>query len=92
MKLKATRQEYEFKDRSGYRFTVIAEETPGRGWSATVTMRAHGLVSTDAALDALRPPVEQFLRQLTAHTSPSPATPAPPRHPSPRRRHREHTT
>ena len=67
MKLKATRMQYEFKDRSGYRFDVVAEETPGRGWSASVTMTSAGLVSVDAALESLRPAVEQFLKQLNAH-------------------------
>lgn len=67
MKLKATRQEYEFSDASGYRFTVVADFDPGWGWSASVVMKAHGMKTAQDAIAFLENPAKHFLRQLKAN-------------------------
>lgn len=67
MKLISTRKTFHFDDASGYAFDVVAEDT-GRGWTATVTMRASGLVTAERAVDALGHSAEQFLRQLRRDT------------------------
>lgn len=64
MKLKTTRQEFRFEDASGYGFDVVAEGDPELGWSASVTISTHGMVSAAAAVDALQPAVKQLLWQL----------------------------
>ncbi len=64
MKLKSTREEYRFEDASGYSFDVVADYDPELGWSASVTMSTHGLVSSAAAVEGLADSAKQFLRQL----------------------------
>lgn len=68
MNLISTRKVFHFEDASGYAFDVVAEDT-GRGWTATVTMRASGLVTVEDAVEALAPAAEQFLRQLGRESS-----------------------
>lgn len=71
MNLVSTRKVFHFEDASGYGFDAVAENT-GRGWTATVTMRASGLVTAEDAVRALEPAAEQFLRQLRRNTEVTP--------------------
>lgn len=65
MNLKPTRVEqvYEVGDESGYRFTVVANYDAETGWSASVHLASHGFASPEVAIDRLREPARQFLRQ-----------------------------
>jgi hypothetical protein len=64
MKLVATRKVFRFEDESGYAFDVTAEETPGEGWSATVTMQTTGYKTPEHAVRNLVPGAQQFIRQV----------------------------
>lgn len=64
MKLTATRKTYQFKNESGYSFEVTAEEVPGEGWRAYVTMRTSGLHTADAAVSHLLHTAKAFVRQV----------------------------
>lgn len=66
MKLEATRKGYSYSigDESGYRFEVDAVHDPEFGWSATVTMGAHGFKTAEDAVRHLKHSAEAFLRQL----------------------------
>lgn len=62
MKLKATRQEYELADESGYKFQVVAEYDPERGWTAHVSIRAGGYRTEMDAVERVVEHAEQFVR------------------------------
>lgn len=63
MKLVATRKVFHFEDESGYAFDVVAEETPGRGWTATVTMRAGGYITAEDAVRRVAETARAFIQQ-----------------------------
>ena len=63
-KLKATRLLYTFTDESGYKFTVAADLTDDRGWTASVTLTVRGLRDAESAVRYLSEPARQFLRML----------------------------
>lgn len=68
MKLKPTRQEYEWQGLDGYRFKVVAEWNDDkarpfrRGWSASVTMESEGFKTPEDAVNHLRHEADAFLR------------------------------
>ena len=64
MKLTATRKAFRFEDESGYSFDVTAEETPDKGWSASVTMRTAGYIAAEDAVRRLVESAEAFVRQV----------------------------
>lgn len=64
MKLVATRKAFHFEDASGYAFDVEAEETPGRGWKATVTMMTGGYLTAEDAVRRLAESAKEFIRQV----------------------------
>jgi hypothetical protein len=64
VRLAATRQVYEFKGEDGYSFEVVAEEVPGQGWRASVTMRTSGFVTAGDAVRHLVHSAEAFVRQV----------------------------
>lgn len=68
MKLVATRKAFHFEDESGYTFDVEAEETPGRGWKASVTMRTGGYVTAEDAVRHLTSSAKAFIRQVEEDT------------------------
>lgn len=68
MKLTSTRQEYRLEDESGYAFHVVADFDPEFGWSASVSVRADGRKTPEAALSSLAVAVEHLLRQLKEQT------------------------
>lgn len=49
-----TRQEFEVADECGYRFRVVAERDECGGWMASVTMKACGYRTPEAAVGHLR--------------------------------------
>ena len=63
-KLKATRLTYTFTDESGYKFTVVADLTDDRGWTASVSLSVRGLRDAESAVRYLGEPARQFLRML----------------------------
>lgn len=67
MKLKTTRQTYDFRDDSGYCFTVDAcyDEEFG-SWSASVQMSTNGFITSEDAVQNLQLAATEFLRQLGA--------------------------
>jgi len=66
MKLTPTKviNEYRLNDSSGYRYVVVAELIPERGWTATVTMRCEGLITAEDAVEGLKDSAEFFLKHL----------------------------
>lgn len=74
MELRATRQEYLFEDESGYSFRVVATEVPdGQGWTAEVTMRAHGFTSPTSAIIHTALAAKEFVRQTSTLKESAPA-------------------
>ena len=65
-KLKSTRLTYTFTDESGYKFTVCADLTDDRGWTATVSMSVRGMRDAESAIRYLGAPVRHFLRMIEA--------------------------
>jgi hypothetical protein len=64
MKLTASSMTSTHKGEDGYAFTVDASHDPGSGWSANVSMSAHGRTTPEAAIKHLRHSAEAFLRAL----------------------------
>lgn len=64
MKLTATRKTFHFENESGYSFDVEAEERPGRGWTATVTIRAGGYVTAEDAVRRVAETARAFIGQV----------------------------
>ncbi len=62
--LTSTRKEYSLVDPSGYRFDITLIYDPEYGWNVHLAIASHGLANEDAALDALRIPLEEALRML----------------------------
>ena len=64
MKLTANSMTFEHKGEDGYSFTVDAVYDPEFGWSASVSMVAHGRKTPEDAIRHLRHSAEAFLRAL----------------------------
>lgn len=64
MKLTATALKYEHTGEDGYSFSVDAVHDAEFGWSAYVSMAAHGRKTPEAAIQHLRHSAEAFLRAV----------------------------
>ncbi len=64
MKLQSTSSTYEFKDESGYKFTMSTSYDPEWGWSASVIMSSFGRKMEMDAVRDLKRSVEAFIEQL----------------------------
>jgi len=63
-KLKPTRREYQYSDRSGYGFTIVTSLDKESGWSAKVEFSSHGLLDEDGAVQHLLPALKHFIRTM----------------------------
>jgi len=66
--LKASALEYEFTSDpdNGYRFHVVCTKDPEFGWSASISMMAHGYAAPLDAIEAVARSAHEFIRQYEA--------------------------